>query len=121
LPGCAVRLGPVADGAFNGDPILLQRAFENLLRNAAEAGATAVEITAAVDNGVHNVRIADNGAGLLPKALHNLFEPFAGSTRQGGFGLGLPIARELLRAQGGDVTLQASTPQGAVFVMRLPP
>jgi signal transduction histidine kinase len=57
---------------------------------------------------------------LAPKARDNLFVPFAGSTRAGGFGLGLPIARELLRAQGGDVTLLATSSQGTCFVVRLP-
>ena len=70
--------------------------------------------------GTQTIRVADNGPGLAPKARDNLFVPFAGSTRAGGFGLGLPIARELLRAQGGDVTLLSSTPQGTCFVVRLP-
>ncbi|MBY0509625.1 MAG: ATP-binding protein, partial [Rhodospirillaceae bacterium] len=45
---------------------------------------------------------------------------FAGSTRVGGFGLGLPIARELLRAQGGDISLLETSAQGTCFVVRLP-
>ena len=64
--------------------------------------------------------VSDNGPGLSPKALSNLFVPFAGSTRSDGSGLGLPIARELLRVQGGDVVLETTGPQGACFAVRLP-
>ncbi len=108
------------DAAFSGDIDLLHRTFENLLRNADEAGASKVELTAREDGGYQTIHVTDNGSGLAPKARDNLFVPFAGSTRVGGFGLGLPIARELMRAQGGDVTLLTTSPQGTCFVVRLP-
>lgn len=108
------------DAAFAGDLDLLHRAFENLLRNADEAGASKVELAAHQDGGYQTIHVTDNGPGLAPKARDNLFVPFAGSTRAGGFGLGLPIARELLRAQGGDVMLLATSSQGTCFVVRLP-
>ena len=66
------------------------------------------------------LRIADNGPGLSPKALERLFLPFSGSSRPGGTGLGLAIARELARANGGDLILAANGPDGAVFELRLP-
>ncbi len=117
---CVIRIGAAADAPFSGDPNLLQRAFENILRNADEAGATSVELSAADEGGYQVIRVTDDGPGLSQKALNNLFVPFAGSTRAGGYGLGLPIARELLRAQGGDVTLATSAPQGTCFVVWLP-
>lgn len=120
LPACAISIAGGIDFVFDGDADLLQRALENLLRNAAEAGATAITLTLAQDGGNFVVRIADDGPGLAQKARDNLFVPFAGSTRVGGFGLGLPIARELLRAQGGDISLLETSPQGTCFVVRLP-
>jgi signal transduction histidine kinase len=49
----------------------------------------------------------------------NLFLPFAGSGRVGGTGLGLPIARDLMRGHGGDIRLgEAAT--GTVFILTLP-
>ena len=108
------------DAVFEGDLDLLHRAFENLLRNADEAGASKVELAVHEDGAYQTIHVTDNGSGLAPKARGNLFVPFAGSTRAGGFGLGLPIARELMRAQGGDVTLLATSPQGTCFVVRLP-
>jgi len=46
--------------------------------------------------------------------------PFRGSARAGGTGLGLAIARELLRAQGGELSLQRNGSDGATFVLHLP-
>ena len=120
LPGVEIVFGQIADFSFEGDPELLHRAFENLLRNAAEAGATRIDISVRREDRYSVVCISDNGPGLNPKALNNLFVPFAGSTRTDGSGLGLPIARELLRVQGGDVVLEHTGPQGACFAVRLP-
>jgi signal transduction histidine kinase len=112
------------DTTFEGDLDLFHRAFENLLRNADEAGASAINLAAMEDGGYHTIHVSDNGPGLAPKARDNLFVPFAGSTRAGGFGLGLPIARELMRAQGGDIMLLSTSAhgqgQGTCFVVRLP-
>ncbi len=120
LPAVEIRLAEVNDFNFEGDPELLHRAFENLLRNAAEAGATRIDLSARREERYGVASISDNGRGLSPKALNNLFVPFAGSARSDGSGLGLPIARELLRVQGGDVVLEHTSPQGACFAVRLP-
>jgi signal transduction histidine kinase len=66
------------------------------------------------------VRVIDNGPGLPKRTLENMFVPFAGSTRAGGAGLGLPIARELIRVQGGDLELASTSEAGASFLIRLP-
>jgi len=50
----------------------------------------------------------------------NLFQPFTGSTRVGGSGLGLSIARDLLRGHGGDISLVKTNPDGTVFRLVLP-
>ena len=120
LPGVEIALTDVDDFGFEGDPELLHRAFENLLRNAAEAGATRLELTAHREERYGVACISDNGPGLTPKAINNLFVPFAGSARSDGSGLGLPIARELLRVQGGDVVLEKTSAQGTCFTVRLP-
>jgi len=115
-----IRVSPAPDLTFSGDPDLMHRTFENLLRNADEAGAGEVVIKAVEDGGYLTLHVIDNGPGLAPKARDNLFVPFSGSTRAGGFGLGLPIARELMRVQGGDIMLLWTGPQGTCFVVRLP-
>jgi signal transduction histidine kinase len=98
----------------------LFRVVSNLARNAIEAGARRVTIGARRDARATSIEIADDGPGLPPKARDNLFRPFAGSARPGGTGLGLAIARELMRAHGGDITLESSGAGGTVFCLTLP-
>jgi signal transduction histidine kinase len=66
------------------------------------------------------ITIADDGPGLPPRALANLFQPFTGSGRPGGTGLGLAITRELAQGHGGDLALIANGAAGAVFELTLP-
>lgn len=66
------------------------------------------------------IEIADNGPGLPPRAQENLFRPFFGSARPGSSGLGLAIARELMRVQGGEIALVETTGAGTVFRLTLP-
>jgi signal transduction histidine kinase len=98
----------------------LYRVLSNLARNAVEAGARTLRVTAMSENGMIVIDIGDDGPGLPPKARENLFRPFFGSARPGGSGLGLAIARELMRAHGGELTLVASTATGTVFRLTLP-
>jgi len=110
------------------DPDQLHRILVNLMRNAREAidgdaartgdGTVSVDLT--VDGDTSVVRIADDGPGLPERARDNLFQPFLGSARRGGAGLGLVISRELAQAHGGDLVLAESTPRGTVFELRLP-
>ena len=82
-----------------------------------------ITISAHFSDGLANIKIRDNGPGLSLRARANLFTPFMGSTKKGGksggFGLGLPIARELARASGGDLTIEASR-SGASFRLMVP-
>ncbi|MDB5446082.1 MAG: sensor histidine kinase [Phenylobacterium sp.] len=110
------------------DPDQLYRILVNLLRNAREAiehqdgraepGLIRVWLSQADGSSV--VGVVDNGPGLPERARDRLFQPFAGSSRPDGAGLGLAIARELAVGHGGDLTLAQSSPAGAVFELRLP-
>ncbi len=108
------------DIEIEADEKQLFRVFSNLGQNAIEAGATRIEISATVGDGQVIVHIGDNGPGLAPRARERLFQPFAGSTRPGGTGLGLAIARDLVRAHGGDISLESTTGDGTCFRLALP-
>ena len=108
------------DLAVEADRDQLLRVLMNLLRNAMEAGARGIVVSAETGDAAVAVEISDDGPGLPPKALTNLFLPFAGSARPGGTGLGLAIAREVMRAHGGDIVLSESTEHGTVFRLSLP-
>lgn len=116
-----------AEDAALADPEQVHRVLVNLLRNAREAiqaskpeGEGAILASARHDNGLVTLRLADNGPGLPPRALDNLFQPFAGSARPGGTGLGLAISRELAQANRGDLILAGTSADGAVFELTLP-
>lgn len=125
-----VRLESEVDPADQviADPDQLHRILANLMRNARQAieqqaeRATpgAVRVALNVAEGASLVILADNGPGVPERARERLFQPFAGSTRQGGTGLGLAIARELAQGHGGDLSLAATGPEGTVFELRLP-
>ncbi len=113
---------------LNADRELLFRVLTNLGLNAVEAGAGRVRVSAGEDAGWISIDIADDGPGLTPEARDKLFQPFAGSARGGGSGLGLVIVRDIARAHGGEVVLldgagggvEEGELGGARFRLRLP-
>lgn len=110
------------------DPDQLHRILVNLMRNAREAiehqegRRRKGQVTVSVVYGemVTVVRVADNGPGIPERLRERLFQPFAGSGRPEGAGLGLAIARELAQGHGGDLVLAETSPKGAEFELRLP-
>jgi signal transduction histidine kinase len=120
------KVGPGDE--VSADPDQLHRILVNLLRNARQAiehqegraRPGRIEVSLSRADGVSIVRVADNGPGLPERARERLFQPFAGSSRPDGAGLGLAIARELAQSHGGDLVLAQSSEKGAVFELRLP-
>lgn len=96
------------------------RTLDNLLRNAAEAGADRITVGAKTNGRWVEIDIRDNGPGLPPKAQQMLFRPFEGSARAGGTGLGLAIAREMVRNHGGELKLVETGQDGTTFRIALP-
>ena len=119
-PEKAVR-NEVEDGIeLDADRDQFFRILTNLLRNAAEAGAETISVSAKSNGRLVEIDIVDDGPGLPPRAREKLFRPFEGSARAGGTGLGLAIARELVRGHGGDLTLVATDKDGTRFRIALP-
>ena len=123
-PAVSWSNGADVTAAVHADPDSLHRILVNLLRNAAQVlrehpeGRIAVTARAADD--AIAIDITDNGAGVPAEIREALFQPFATAQRDSGVGLGLAIARELARAQGGDVTLVSSDAGGSRFRVALP-
>jgi C4-dicarboxylate-specific signal transduction histidine kinase len=106
------------------DRIQLQMVLHNLLANALDAledvaGERRVHITVAMEGGRLRAVIEDSGHGVLPEIRGQLFEPFI-THKSDGMGLGLAIARSLLRSQGGELRLDPSGSRGARFLMDIP-
>ena len=96
------------------------RALSNLARNAVEAGANWLTVSAVLVEDEIIIDVADDGPGIPEKILDHLFQPFAGSTRSGGTGLGLVISNELLEAHGGGLKLVKTSGEGTMFRIHLP-
>jgi signal transduction histidine kinase len=104
-------------------PALLRRALTNLMSNAVKYGKRA-QITLRLTNEHARILIDDEGPGLPQDQLERVFEPFvradqSRSSATGGIGLGLSIARTIIRAHGGEVTL-ANRPGGLRAEVVLP-
>ncbi len=98
----------------------LYRVLDNLARNAFESGAFNVTVTANENNGKAEIDVTDDGPGMSQLAIAGLFKPFASSTKRDGTGLGLTIARDVMRAHGGDITLIETSSKGTIFKLTLP-
>ena len=109
-------IGP--DEIFVDDKIL-SRILINLSRNARLAGATDLQIDIWRAGHLGVVDILDNGPGITEKERTSLFQPFK-STKTGGTGPGLAIARDLAVAHGGNLKLTRSNAQGSEFRLQLP-
>ena len=103
------------------DEELLERALENVVRNALEAAAGGgghVEVTAGNRGDLVEVRIADDGPGFAPDHPGEIRAFY--TTRAGGLGLGLPLARKIVLLHGGSLQLGRRAGGGAEVVLTLP-
>ncbi len=105
------------------DPERMARVLRNLARNAGEAmqgqAGAAVTIAARQVSAGVELSVADNGPGLPPELLGKLFQPFSTYGKRGGTGFGLAIARELVEAHGGQISVVSSA-NGTRFTIVLP-
>lgn len=109
------------------DAVYYEQAIHNILCNAAEAmrGTTPAEnrITISMHPVDHNlqIEIADNGAGISPHIIDQIFTPFVSSqpiTKH--WGIGLALTYKIIKAHGGTITVSSQVGQGTVFTILLP-
>ena len=104
------------------DPVALEQVIHNLLMNALQAleqvpARTRLLSLAVAPDG--RLTVQDSGPGIAADVLPRVFEPFF-TTRADGLGLGLSLCETLATGMGGQLTVAAATPQGAVFTLALP-
>jgi PAS domain S-box-containing protein len=115
-------------GRVLADPARLRQVFDNLLSNAVKFTPTGgtISITAARERNSIVIEIKDTGRGIAPEFLPRLFTPFSQpedvlTRTQGGLGLGLAIAKQLVALHDGTlVATSEGTGQGATFTITLP-
>jgi signal transduction histidine kinase len=115
----------VADGLppVFGDPVVLRRILDNLLRNALESlsaggGQVALETRRSPTGGVR-VIVADTGRGMSDQELAHAFDDFH-TTKAGGTGLGLSVVRRLTADLQGDLKVESTPGRGTMFAIDLP-
>jgi two-component system nitrogen regulation sensor histidine kinase NtrY len=105
------------------DPDLLEQAAINLLKNAVDAvrgrPGAAVRLSIGLDEEQVTLSVADNGPGLPTDDPEGVFVPFF-TTKAGGSGVGLAVARQIALAHGGRLEHRPAVPNGAVFQLILP-
>ncbi len=93
----------------------ISQIFINLIKNALQAGATEVTITAGIDsNDETHVRFANNGEMISKESQEQIFVPFF-TTKVEGSGIGLSLSRQIMNLHNGTITLLRSTPDQTVF------
>lgn len=114
-------------GRVMGHAGLLRQVFANLIANALKFSAAQpvvrIDITGhSAANGMHEVRVRDNGAGFDPAQAHQLFKPFQRLHKQtefAGHGMGLANVKRIVERHGGSVSATAVPGEGALFTLYL--
>lgn len=134
--GATLRLDMQADVLVYGEPRLLERVFDNLIRNAIQhspdGGAVTISAALVPKGGPGEwvtddvlVRVCDHGAGIPHDARERVFDRFyrvdpSRSRRTGGSGLGLAISRDIVHLFHGSIRVAETTGTGTTIEVRLP-
>ena len=120
--GIQLTVSSSGEPMIQTDERLLEQALINLLRNAIDAANkphASIEIKASNDLQELLLEVSDNGCGIAPENLGNLFTPFF-TTKNTGTGIGLFISRKMIQSLHGTITVQSIQGQWTVFRLRVP-
>lgn len=103
------------------DPNQMNQVLLNLLLNAIQAldKAGSIYVTLRQDKEFALITVADEGKGIAPDVLPNIFRPFF-TTKGHGTGLGLSLARRIVETHGGTINVRSEVGKGTQFTLRLP-
>ena len=110
---------PPSEPYVTGDRVQLQHAILNLVLNAFDAvsevvGEREVSTSIVVDGDQVKVTVSDTGVGIHPASISHLFEPFY-TTKPRGMGMGLAVARSIVKAHGGQLSARRNPDRGSTF------
>lgn len=116
-----IHLEPLSqDFILRTDPMKLEQVLINLIQNACEAFSKNVWIRAFQNSSSQlEIQIEDDGPGVPPHILPNIFTPLF-TTKRAGSGLGLPICKKIIDSLGGDLQVESTPQKGTCFFIRFP-
>ena len=98
----------------------ISQVMNNLIKNAVQAGASDIDITASIDKRERTViNVANNGEPISETGREQIFVPFYTTKGVSGTGVGLSLCRQIIRLNGGTINLTSSTPDATVFTIVL--
>ena len=112
----------VGEAVIQGNREALVSVFQNLFRNALEAGGDGVRVILGMgltERGQVRITVTDNGPGIPPEVQSRIFDPFF-TTRSRGTGLGLAVVQAVVRSHGGTVSVASEPGEGSRFTVELP-
>jgi signal transduction histidine kinase/DNA-binding response OmpR family regulator len=128
----SVNISGVTHEDVIGDSLRIQKVFTNLMGNAVkftpDGGNIRLSITEKPCNqtkvGCYEVVFEDNGIGMSPDYIEQIFEPFSRATDERvnsiqGTGLGMPISRNIVRMMGGDIKVESTLGEGSRFTVTM--
>ena len=122
-PDRTITCADLLDVNVVGDRDALKQVLLILMDNALKHTSGTVAVTTAVADKHVAIRVHDDGSGIDPDVLAHVFERFyrgADARSKPGIGLGLPIAKALVEAQDGTITVESEAGQGSVFTVTMP-
>jgi signal transduction histidine kinase len=116
-----VALRRLGDASVTADPLRLKEALLNLMVNALQASPAGgrVEVEIAQEGGTARLSVRDAGHGMAPEVLERVGTPFF-TTREGGTGLGVALARATLVRHGGTLEFESRPGEGTTATLTLP-
>lgn len=98
----------------------ISQVMNNLIKNAVQAGASDIDITASIDKRERTViNVANNGEPISETGREQIFVPFYTTNGVSGTGVGLSLCRQIIRLNGGTINLTSSTAEATVFTIVL--
>ncbi len=106
---------------IQADEEMIEQVLINLLKNAAEAASNTrdpqIELVGKYHGSQIKIEVTDNGTGIIPEAMENIFVPFY-TTKKSGSGIGLSLSRQIMQLHNGTLTVESEPSVKTVFTLR---
>jgi signal transduction histidine kinase len=113
----AVHVTGLESAMVRGLKFQLMRVFQNLIKNALEAGSTRITVDVAMVDNFLEVTVSDNGKGMTPEVCEKIKQGFY-TNKEHGLGLGLKICHHVLKSHGASLVIKSNDGHGTVALIR---